>query len=123
MSDMAQFVSDLNVARFLDKLRVERNPALRASLRRLLLEEEEKLGSNLERLGRVQRHIAEGRRRITRQKALIERLEAKGHDVKVAEGTLHNLIEIQEIFEQYRRTILDAVDRNRAMDLHELIAS
>jgi hypothetical protein len=119
MSNMAQFVSDLNVARFLDKLRVERNPALRASLRRLLLEEEDKLGSNLERLGRVQHHIAEGRRRITRQKALIERLEAKGHDVKVAEGTLHNLIEIQEIFEQYRRTILDAVDRNRAIDLHE----
>ena len=118
MSNMAQFVSDLNVARFLDKLRVERNPALRASLRRLLLEEEDKLGSK-ERLGRVQHHIAEGRRRITRQKALIERLEAKGHDVKVAEGTLHNLIEIQEIFEQYRRTILDAVDRNRAMDLHE----
>jgi hypothetical protein len=121
MSNMAQFVSDLNVARFLDKLRVERNPALRASLRRLLLEEEDKLGSK-ERLGRVQHHIAEGRRRITRQKALIERLEAKGHDVKVAQGTLHNLIEIQEIFEQYRRTILNAVDRNRAMDLHEATA-
>ena len=39
MSDMAQFVGDLNVSRFLDKLRVERNPDLRASLRRLLLEE------------------------------------------------------------------------------------
>ena len=123
MSDLAQFVGDLNVSRFLDKLRVERNPDLRASLRRLLLEEEDKLGSNLERLGSVQHHIAEGRRRITRQKVLIERLEAKGHDVKVAEGTLHNLIEIQEIFEQYRRTILNAVDRNRAMDLHELTSS
>jgi len=73
----------------------------------------------LERLGRVLRHIAEGKVRITRQKALIERLVAKDHDVRLAEGTLHNLIETQEIFELYRQTILNAVDRNRAMDLDE----
>jgi len=59
MSDLAQFVGDLNVSRFLDKLRVERNPDLRASLRRLLLEEEDKLGSNLEHLSRLQRQIAD----------------------------------------------------------------
>jgi hypothetical protein len=119
MNDMAQFVSDLNVTRLLDKLRVERNLVLRASLRRLLLEEADKSGFNLERLSRVRRHIADGRDRIARQRALIERLATNGHDVRLAENTLHNLVEIQEILEQYRLTILNAIDRNRAMNLHE----
>jgi hypothetical protein len=39
MNDTARFVSNLNVARFVDKLRVEHDPATRASLHMLLLEE------------------------------------------------------------------------------------
>jgi hypothetical protein len=113
MSDMAQFVGHLNIERFLDRLHFERDPAVLASLRRLLLEEEDKLGFNLERLGRVQRYIAESRDRITRQKALIERLVAKGDDVRFAEGTLRNLVEIQRIYEQYRQVIVDAMHRNQ----------
>jgi hypothetical protein len=39
MDDTAQFVSNLNAARFVDRLRVEHDPAIRRSLNRLLLEE------------------------------------------------------------------------------------
>jgi hypothetical protein len=118
MDSTAQFVSDLNVARFVEKLRLERDPAMRASLQRLLLKELEKLGFNFERLGNVQCQIAEGRRRIEIQQAVVERLTANGQDVELAKNTLSNLVEIQRIFEQYRQTILDATDRNRAIVRH-----
>jgi len=113
MDSTAQFVSDLNVARFLEKLRLEDDPAIRASLQRLLLEEEDKFGRGADRIGNVQRHIAEGSRQIALQKALIARLRINGQDVRRAENTLRNLIEIQRIFERYRQVVLDAIDRNR----------
>jgi hypothetical protein len=118
MDNTTQFVSDLNVARFVEKLRLEHDPTMRASLRRLLLKELENLGFNCEQLGNVQRQIAEGRRRIGIQQAVVERLTANGQDVELAENTLSNLIEIQRIFEQHRQAILDATDRNRAIGRH-----
>ena len=113
MDSTAQFVSDLNVARFLEKLRVERDPAIQASLRRLLLEETDKCGHSAERIGNVQRRIAEGSRQIALQKALIARLNANGQDARRAESTLRNLVEIQRIFERYREVVLDTIDRDR----------
>src|SRR6516164_9193728 len=111
MDDTAQFVSDLNMARFADRLRYERDPAIRASLQRLLLEEEDKLGRGVERLCKLQRHISEGSRRIAMQKALIAKLTDR-QDVRLAESMLNNLVEIQRIFEQHRQVVLDAIDRN-----------
>ena len=111
MDSTARIVSDLNVARFMDRLQLELDPAKRASLQRLLLEEEDKFGRRAERLSDVQRHLAEGSRRIALQKALIETLKANGQEVRLAERTLSNLVEIQRIFEQYRHVILDAIDQ------------
>jgi hypothetical protein len=113
MENTTQFVNDLNVARFLDKLRFEHDPATRASLRRLLLEEEDKLGRSIERLRKVQCHVAEGTRRIALQKALIARLRADGKDVTLTQTTLRNLIDIQQILEQYRQVLRNSIDENR----------
>jgi hypothetical protein len=66
-------VRDLNVAKFVDRLRLENDPLMRASLQGLLLKELEKLSFNCEQLGNVQRQMTEGRRRIETQKAVIER--------------------------------------------------
>lgn len=44
MEDTAQFVCDLNVARFVEKLWSERDPDTRVSLKKLLVEEEDKFG-------------------------------------------------------------------------------
>ena len=107
-------ISDLNVARFVDRLQLEPDPATRASLKRLLIEEEDKLGRRAERLGKLQHYIEEGSRRIALQKALVENLIAKGDDLSLAKRTLTNLVEIQRIFEQYREAIVDAIDRNKA---------
>jgi len=114
MNETAQFVSDLNVARFLEKLRSERDPGIRASLRRLLVEEADKFGRSAERLRNVQQYTAEGRHQIEMQKALIAKLKADGQDVRLAQRTLSNLVEIQRIFEEYRRVVLNCIDRNRA---------
>jgi hypothetical protein len=110
----AQFVNDLNVARFLEKLWSERDPATRVSLQRLLMEEDQ-FGRRAERLSNVHRHIADGRRRIELQKALIAKLKADGKDVSPAENTLNNLTETEKILEQYRQVVLDAIQRRRAI--------
>jgi hypothetical protein len=71
MNDTAQFVSNLNMARFVDRLRVEHDPAARASLHTLLLDELNNLGLNLKQLGSVQRQVIEGRARIAIQMLLL----------------------------------------------------
>jgi hypothetical protein len=106
-------ISDLSVARYVDRLELEPDPATRASLKSLLVKEEDRLGRRAERLSNLQRYIDEGSRRIALQKALIENLIAKGHDLRLAERTLGNLVEIQRLFERYRETIVDALDRNK----------
>jgi hypothetical protein len=114
MKETCQFVSDLNVARFLERLRSERDPTIRASLQRLLLEEEDKFGHRAERLSNVQHHICDAGRRIALQKALVAKLKANGKEVRLAESTLSNLVEIQTIFERYRQVVLDTINRNKS---------
>jgi hypothetical protein len=91
MSDMAQFVSNLNVARFVDRLRGEHDPATRASLHTLLLEELNNSGFNLKQLGCVQREVIEGKTRVAMQMAVVETLSANGTDVRLAESELGRL--------------------------------
>jgi hypothetical protein len=78
MNDTAQFVSNLNVARFVDRLRVENDAATRASLHTLLLKELNNLSFNLKQLGCVQRQVIEGKARIAIQIAVVETLTADG---------------------------------------------
>ena len=70
MSDMAQFVSSLNLSRFAGRLRVERDPITRSSLLRLLIEEANNLAFNLGQLGSLQSEVIEGRARIAIQIAI-----------------------------------------------------
>ena len=112
MNDTAQFVSDLNVATFLDRLRVEPDAATRASLHKLLLEELNNLGFNLKQLGCVQRQVIEGKARIAMQMAVVETLSTNGQDVRLAESELGKLVEIQSMAEQYRQVVVDALYRD-----------
>ena len=110
MVDTAQFASNLNVARFVDRLREEHDPATRALLHRLLLEEWNKSGFNLKQLGKLRRQMIASSARIEIQKAVVGTLAANGQDVRLAEGVLSNLIEIQRIFEQRYRDERMAAD-------------
>ena len=115
MSDMAQFVSTLNLSRFVARLRVERDPTTRSSLHRLLLEEANNLAFNLGQLDSLRHEVIEGGARIAIQIAFVETLTANGQDARWAESVLSNLIEVQKTIEQYRRVIVDATDRNHDM--------
>ena len=97
----AQFVCDLNVKRFVEELRSERDPGMRMSLKKLFVEAEDKFGRSTERVGNIELHIAEGGRRIASQKSLIERLKANGRDIRLTGRTLNNLVDIQRLFQQY----------------------
>ena len=96
----------------MDRLRVEYDPATRASLHKLLLEELNNLGFNLKQLGCVQRQVIEGKARIAMQVAVVETLTANGQDVRLAESELGRLVEIQSMVEQYRQLIVDALYRD-----------
>jgi hypothetical protein len=112
MSDVAQFVSSLNLSKFAARLRVERDPTTRSSLHRLLLEEANNLAFNLGQLGSLQGEVIEGRARIAIQIALVETLTANGQDATSAENLLSKLIEVQKTIEQYRQVIVDATCGN-----------
>jgi hypothetical protein len=75
-----------------------------------LLEEWNKSGSNLKRLGKLRRQMIEGGARIATQKAVVETLSANDQDVRLAEGILSNLVEIQRIFERRYRDERTTVD-------------
>jgi hypothetical protein len=112
MSDMAQFVSSLNLSRFVARLRVERDPTKRSSIHRLLIEEASNLALNLGQLGSLQREVIAGRARVAIQIALVETLAANGQDATSAESVLSKLIDVQKTIEQYRRVVVDATNRN-----------
>jgi hypothetical protein len=101
---MDRFVHEQNLARFAEMLRVERDPARRAILQDLLIQEEERLGSVLERLDRAEAHIAEGRRRIERQRELVAALTSGGAAGE-AEQLLESFIRTQSALEAYRRRL------------------
>src|SRR5215470_583906 len=112
MSDMAQFVSSLNLSRFVGRLRVERDPTTRSSLHMLLIEEASNLAFNLGQLGSLQCEVIAGRARIAIQIAVVETLVANGQDARLAESMLSDLMEVQKTIEQYRQVIVDAANRN-----------
>jgi len=92
MSDVAQFVSRLNLSRFAARLRVERDPTTRSSLHRLLLEEANNLAFNLGQPGSLRSEVIEGRARIAIQIAVVETLAANEQDARLAESVLCDLI-------------------------------
>ena len=93
MSDMAQFVSSLNLSRFAARLRVERDPITRSSLHS---EEARNLAFNLGRIGSLRREIIAGRARTAIQIAVVETLAANGRDARFAESMICDLIEVQK---------------------------
>jgi hypothetical protein len=101
MDDLAQYVFDLNVKRFVERLRSEDDPDMRASVRKVLVEEVDKFCQKRERLIQLQRHIGENSHRIASQEAFILRPRSNGQDLKLAQIALRNLVEIQTLFEQY----------------------
>jgi uncharacterized protein YigA (DUF484 family) len=60
-----------------------------------------------EHLAQADRHIAEARDRIARQKEVIAELARGGHQTDVAMSMLHALEHCLHAFEEHRKVVLD----------------
>lgn len=111
---MDRFIGRENIKHFRDLLWAPIDPSERARVHKLLVEEEDKLGKDLELLSQIEEHIADGNRRISDQRARVIAMEQNGHkDIERARTLLNGMIESQRLFTCYRAHVSDAVQRNR----------
>lgn len=78
MDRIFTYLTEQNVIRYRDLLNSEIDPTRLAQLRKLLIEEEDKLGAAAERLEAIEREIAKGEERIEWQRALVASMEREG---------------------------------------------
>jgi hypothetical protein len=109
---MDKFVARENIRHFRDRLETETDASQRSRLQRLLIEEEDKLGHNLETLSMIETHITNGRTRIYRQRSLVVSMERDGHDTAQARALLGALSETLLLFENHREAILKTLDQS-----------
>jgi len=89
------FVARENVSRLRRVLEDGVAPQTRATMLKLLVEEENKLGFSRERLDRLDRHISRLREIIARHVELTDRLRSRGRPIAQAEivhATLNDLM-------------------------------
>ncbi len=104
---MQRFLHFQNLARFVEALEHETDPAKRDVLQQLLLEEENRFGDSRERLEQTDTLIARGRERIRQQRALVASLGCDGKGIETAKIGLLNLMRTQSIFEGFRQVLVD----------------
>jgi hypothetical protein len=111
---MDRFIARENIKHFRDLLWSTVDPGERARVHGLLVEEEDKLGRDLELLAEIEAHIADGNRRIAAQRTRVSTMEQSGHqDVDRARILLDGMTESLGLFARYRAYIADAIQRNR----------
>jgi sulfur transfer protein SufE len=79
---MHEFVNEQNISRIVDEFQTART---RHTLKKLLLEEENRFGFSPEQLGRIQQRINECKARIDLHEQLVHKARIKGLDVGAAE--------------------------------------
>jgi len=111
---MDRFIARENIKHFRDRLWPEVDQEARSLLRKLLVEEEDKLGADLELLADIKRHIADGNQRIERQRALVTVLERDGQKgLAHAKTLLDGMLESQVLLHDYHRRIVIQVSQSR----------
>ena len=106
---MDRFINHKNINDFADKLLSEADPAQRATLTRLLVEEEDRLAHRTQELELATQRLASCRRLIAQQQRLIARLALDGKDTSRANQLLTLMLEVEALFDAYRQKILDAL--------------
>jgi len=102
MADLPQQV----VLQFENLLETELEPARRANLLKLLMQEEDKLGQyGHEDLASLDRLITRNEELLDEQRALVVRLSGWGESAKGAEELLETLVETQSLLEDRRKVI------------------
>jgi hypothetical protein len=113
---MDRFVARENIRHYRDMLLSDIEPKVRARVHKLLVEEEDKLGKDLELLAEIERHIADGARRIEEQQSRVRAMQANGHDgAGRAQAFLNGMMESQQLSMEYHRRVAKEVERNRLL--------
>jgi hypothetical protein len=112
VSENDRVINEVNIKRLAQRLSIETNTRTRRSLRQLLIEEEERFGLRSWHLELVDRHISDTTSRIDNQKSLIDKLNAGGLDVSVAEAFLETLIVVRGTYEGIRTHLQDGLNRS-----------
>jgi hypothetical protein len=110
---MDTYVARANIRHFCDRLEMETDPTARSLLRRLLVQEEDKLGHNSEALGEIENHIARAKDHVNRQQALVASSERDGHNATQVLVLLNAYSEILLAYEKQREKILIKVQQSR----------
>ena len=109
---MDRFIHTQNLLRYVDMLEKEADPIRRERLRSLLIEEEDRFGSEREWLDEAELYIVQSRSRIRRQEEIVAHLRRDGRDSEQADRLLTNMSDLLQLFQQ-RRDQLQASVRSR----------
>ena len=113
---MDRFVAIQRIRRFRDLLNGELEFAQRARLRKMLVEEEDKLGASLAQLDDVESEISRGDLLIARQSARVAPLE-RGEQIGIeqARTLLNCLKDSQSLHQWYRQKVLAQIESKQGV--------
>ena len=110
MDNVAKYVTELNIARFLDLLEREQEPAQRQLWTKLLVAEEDRFGALSEKLENARRCLQNCSTRIGNQQALIDRMYGGHPSRQPAQDLLINLMEIRLSVQGYIDQLKKRID-------------
>jgi hypothetical protein len=113
MEDTQRYISLLNIERFSDQLLTDCDRAMRSTVMKLLVAEEDRLGSCYEQLDRLRWHIQRCNDVVERQLALIARMEERGRDIVAAERLLSCFLETKALYEKMAAKICRELEDSR----------
>jgi hypothetical protein len=104
---MDRCIARQNVGYLRGRLFSELQPRTRSCVERLLVEEENKLGADLELIAEVERVVANFDALIVAQQALAAALECHGHEFGARDGgLLDGLRQSQRLHKEYHQSLL-----------------
>jgi hypothetical protein len=114
---MDRFIARENIRHYCDMLSSDIEPQVRSSVHKLLVQEEDKLGKDLELLSTIEKQLAAGARRIETQQLRVRVLLDDGStDAARAQACLDGMMESQRVLVGYYQSVAKEVDRNRLLD-------
>ena len=108
---MLKFVAAQNVVRYRARLNDEIDPAKRIVVKRLLVEEEDRLGATSELLAEVRQAIADCKCRIAEPRFLTENVEIDGRVAAVSRARLEAQTDACTLHETYCQKLQTKVSR------------
>ena len=110
MDDLDLFIVENNVSMFFGRLAIEPQPAQRAVLSRLLVEEEDKFGERASHLDNLDSYIARCDIQIARHKRMLADGSHDEDDLKRVTDTLANMLKFKSLLQGARHTAAQHLD-------------